>query len=186
MELTARGKSLAKAKVQRGIIHGDELSSLLFVIAMMSFNHIIRKCTGGFTKLTKAQEKLNHVMNMDDKKLFAKNEKNKTKTKPESEENSDDIGMKFVIEKCAMLIMKSGKRQMTEGRELLNQEKIRTLGKEETYEFLGILEIDIIKQVEIKEKIKKEYPWRTRKLLETKLFSRNFIKGINPWAALPL
>ena len=27
------------------------------------------------------------------------------------------------IEKCAMLIMKSGKRQMTEGIELLNQEK---------------------------------------------------------------
>ena len=28
-----------------------------------------------------------------------------------------------------MLIMKSGKRQMTDGIELTNQEKIRTLGK---------------------------------------------------------
>ena len=34
----------------------------------------------------------------------------------------------------------------------------------------------------MKEKIKKEYLKRTRKLLETKLWSRNLIKGINTWA----
>ena len=34
-----------------------------------------------------------------------------------------DIGMEFGIEKCAILIMKSGKRQMTEGIELANEEK---------------------------------------------------------------
>ena len=34
----------------------------------------------------------------------------------------------------------------------------------------------------MKEKIKKEYFRRTRKLLETKLYSRNLIKGINIWA----
>ena len=65
--------------------------------------------------------------------------------------------------------------------ELPNQDKIRTLGKRETYKYLGILEGDTIKQVEMKEKIKKEYPRRTRKLLETKLCSRNLIKGINTW-----
>ena len=41
--------------------------------------------------------------------------------------------MEFGIEKLVMLIMKSGKKQMTEGIELLNQEKIRTLGEKETY-----------------------------------------------------
>ena len=40
----------------------------------------------------------------------------------------------FGIEKCAMLIMKSGKRHMTEGMELPNQEKIRTLEEKKTYE----------------------------------------------------
>ena len=34
----------------------------------------------------------------------------------------------------------------------------------------------------MKNKIQKEYLRRTRKLLETKLKSRNFIKGINTWA----
>ena len=34
----------------------------------------------------------------------------------------------------------------------------------------------------MKDKIRKEYLRRTRKLIETKLFSRNLIKGINTWA----
>ena len=50
----------------------------------------------------------------------------------------------------------------------------------ETYKYLGVLEADTIKQVEIKEKIQKENLRRTRKLLETKLNSRNLIKGIYP------
>ena len=53
--------------------------------------------------------------------------------------------MKFGIEKCAMLIMKSGKRYITDGIELPNQDKIRTLAENETYKYLGILETDKIK-----------------------------------------
>ena len=54
-----------------------------------------------------------------------------------------------------------------------------TLGEKETYKYLGILEADTIKQVEMLEKIKKEYLRRTRKPLKTKVYSRNLIKGIN-------
>ena len=89
--------------------------------------------------------------------------------------------MEFSIENCAMLIMKSGKRQMMEGIELPNQEKIRTLGEKETYKYLGILKADTLKHVGMK-KNKKGYLKRIRKLLETKLHSRNLIKRINTWA----
>ena len=44
------------------------------------------------------------------------------------------------------------------------------------------MEIDTTKQVEMKDKIQKEYLRQTRKLLETKLSDRNLIKGINTWA----
>ena len=60
--------------------------------------------------------------------------------------------------------------------------KIRMLGENETYKYSGILKADTIKQVEMKDKIQKEYLRRTRKLLETKLTSRNLIKEINTWA----
>ena len=78
--------------------------------------------------------------------------------------------------------MKSGKRHMTDGMELPNHDRIRTLEEKETYKYLGILEADTIKQVQMKDTIRKEYLRRTRKLLETKLSCRNLIKGINTLA----
>ena len=112
-------------------------------------------------------------MYMDDIKLFAINEK-------ELEMHtvriySQSIGMEFVEEKCAMLVMKSGKRHRTDEMEQPNHNKIRTLGENETYKYLGIFEADTIKQVEMKDKIQREYLRETRKLLETKLPSRNLI-----------
>ena len=92
---------------------------------------------------------------------------------------SQDTGMEFGIETCAMLVMKSGKRHRTGGMELPNQDKISTLRENETYKYLEILEADTIKQVEMNDKIQKQYLRRTRKVLETKLSSRNLIKGIN-------
>ena len=146
----------------------------------MPLNHILRKCTAGY-KLSTSQEKVNHLMYMDDIKLFIKNEKELETLIHKVRIYSQDIGMEFGIEKCAMLVMKSGKRQLTDGMELPNQDKIKTLAKNETYKYLGILEADTIKQAEKKEKIQKEYLRKTRKLLETKLNCRNLIKGINTW-----
>ena len=108
-------------------------------------------------------------MYMDHIKLFAKNIRI----------YSQVIEMEFGIENCALLVMKSGNRHLTDGIELLNQDKIRTLAENQTKKYLEILEADTIKQVEMKNKIQKEYLRRTRKLLETKLNCRNLIKGIN-------
>ena len=121
---------------------------------------------------------------MDDIKLFAKNEKELETLIHTVRIYSQDIRMEFGIEKCDMLVMKSCKQHLTDGMEQPNQDKIRTLGEKKTYKYLGISEADTIKQVEMKNKIQKEYLRRTRKLLETKLYSRNLIKGINTWAVL--
>ena len=118
---------------------------------------------------------------MDDIKLFAKNEKRLETLIHTVRIYSRDIGMEFGIEKCAMLVMKSGKRHLTDGIELLNKDKIKSLAENETYKYLGILEADTIKQAEMKEKIQKEYLRRTRKLLETKLNSRNLVRYSGPF-----
>ena len=81
---------------------------------------------------------------MDNIKLFAKNEKELKTLIHAVRIYSQDIGMEFGIEKCAMLVIKSGKRLLTDGMELPNQDKIRTLGKKETYKYLGILKADTI------------------------------------------
>ena len=116
---------------------------------------------------------------MDDIKLFANNVKELETLIHAVRMYSQDIGMEFGMDKYAMYVMKSGKQHMTDGMELPNHDKIRTLGENETYKYLGILEVDTIKQVQMKDKIRTEYLMRTKKLLEIKLSSRNLIKGIN-------
>ena len=123
LELTAGGISLAETKIQRGIFQGDVLSPLLFIITLIPLNHILRKCTVGY-KLSRSQEKINHLMYMDDIKLFAKKEKELETLIHVVRIYSQDIGMEFDIEKYAMLVMKSGKRNMTDGMELPNDDKI--------------------------------------------------------------
>ena len=96
-DLTAGGKSLVEAKIQRGIFQGDALSPFLFIIAMMPLNYIFRKCSVGH-KLSKSQEKVKHLMYMDDIKLFAKNKKELETLIHEVRIYSQDIGMEFGIE----------------------------------------------------------------------------------------
>ena len=123
-------------------------------------------------------------MYMDGIGLFAKMKK-KPKNKAEnSSTRSQNIhtGHRNGIwhRKCPKLVMKSG--ILCDKMELPSQDKIRKLGEKETYKYLGILEADTVKQEKMKDKIKKEYLRRTRKLLVTKLCSRNLIKRINTWA----
>ena len=73
-------------------------------------NHVLRKCAGGY-KLSKSQEKINHLKYMDDIKLC---EKWKRIGNPKMRIYSQNVGMEFSIEKCTMLIIKSEKWHMTE------------------------------------------------------------------------
>ena len=66
-------------------------------------------------------------MYVDGLKLFAKNEK-----EPETLIHVIRIYCQYIEMKFGIL-MKSGKRHLTDGIELLNQDKVRTLSKKEIY-----------------------------------------------------
>ena len=102
-----------------------------FINAMMPLKHILRKCTAGY-KLSKLQEKINHLMYMDDIKPLAKNENELETLIHAVRIYCQDIGMKFGIGKCAILVMKSSKWHLMDGMERSNQDKTRTLGEKET------------------------------------------------------
>ena len=76
--------------------------------------------------------------------------------------------MEFGIEKCAMQVMKNGKRHLTDGMELTNQNNIRTLAENGTYKYMGILEADTIKQVEIKKQNSKRISQENAKTTRNK------------------
>ena len=75
---------------------------------MMPLNHVLRKCTAGY-KLSRSQEKINLLIYMNDIKLFAKTEKELKTLMHAVRIYNQDRGMEFDIEKCAILVIKSGK-----------------------------------------------------------------------------
>ena len=88
---------------------------------------------------------------MDDIKHFSEKEKELETQIQTVRIYCENIGMEFGIEKCTILVMKIGKRHITEGVELPNQVVIRTHGEKETY--LGIFEADTINKQKMIEKI---------------------------------
>ena len=105
---------------------------LLFLIVMMPLKHTLKKCTAGY-KPNRSHENINHLMYMDDIKLFAKKEKELETLIHGVRIYNQNIGMEFGIGKYAMLAMKSGKRHLTDGIELPNHDEIKTLGEKEAY-----------------------------------------------------
>ena len=80
--------------------------------------------------------------------------------------------------------MKSRKSQITEGIKLPDQERTRTFGENKNYKYLGTLEVDTIKQAEVKE-IKKIVPHLNKKFtrnraLHSKVHQRDNLLGSTP------
>ena len=95
--LTSCGEYLANVNIRRGIFQGDSLSPLLFVICMIPLSQILRKLKSGYT--LKNGEKLNHLLFMDDLKIFAKSEREINGLISTVQILSNDTGMEFGIKK---------------------------------------------------------------------------------------
>ena len=177
-ELTSGGESLGKVKIKRGIFQGDSLSPLLFVLSLIPLSLILRNVKGGY-QLGKQEMSINHLLFMDDLKVFGKNEKELDMLLNTVRVFSEDIRMEFGISKCGVLVMKRGKLFRTEGIEMPSGEVIKEIDTELGYRYLGILEADSFKDNKMKELIKTEYMRRLKVVLKSALNSKNTISAIN-------
>ena len=152
--MEANGEDLEEINVKRWIFQGDSLSPLLFVLSMVPLSLILKKVNACY-KWGKKEYKLNHLFFMDDLKLYAKSEEQTNTLVRTVYVFSTDIGMEFGIKKCGILTMKRGKTVKSEGIWLPYGEVMKQIGQE-GYTYLGIIELDKIKETEMKEKITKE------------------------------
>ena len=178
--LTSNGEELGKVVIRRGIFQGDSFSPLLFVMAMIPLSVILRKVEAGF-RFCGSREKVNHLLFMDDLKLYGKNENELDTLINIVKEYSDDIGMRFELDKCGVLVIENGVKKKSEGIVLPDGDKIKEID-EGGYKYLGVLEAEVILEKEMKERLKGEYFRRVKLLLRSKLYGGNVIKGINSWA----
>ena len=178
--MAANAEDLGEVNVKRGIFQGDSLSTLLFVLSMVPLSLILKKVNACY-KWEKKEYKLNHLLFMDDLKLYAKSEEQTNTLERTVYVLSTDIGMEFRIKKCGILTMKRGKIVKSEGIKLPDGEVIKQVGQQ-AYTYLGITELDKIKETEMKEKINEELKRRQRLILKSKLNERNKVTAINTWA----
>ena len=139
---------------------------------------ILRHVKAGYD-LGKQQGKINHLLFMDDLKLFGNTEGQLETLINSVRVFSSDINMEFGIEKCGILVMKKGKYAKSDGIKLPNEKEIQEIDLEKGYKYVGVLEADVIKDKDMKEKIEKEYVRRVGKILKSKLNGMNSISAIN-------
>ena len=178
-DLTASGEHLARIPVRCGIFQGDALSPLLFCVAINPLSHILRNSRRGYT--LRSGHIIHHLLYMDDLKLYGKNEREIDSMINTVRIFSDDIGMKFGLEKCGRLIIKRGKVVVTQGL-LLDIGKIRDVEVEKGYKYLGILQGMENLQKQVKANTVKTYTKRIRQVMKTKLNGQNKIQAINTYA----
>ena len=123
--------------IQRGIFQGDTLSPLMFVIGLIHLSHSLRKVNAGY-QLGKGQyKKMNHLLFMDDLKLYGNCEQEVERIRNTVRIFSNNIAMKIGINKCAHVRMISGKLVSIGGMELSSGEEIPELESDKGYKNLG-------------------------------------------------
>ena len=170
--------------IKTGIFQGDSPSGLHFVICMLPLSWLLRKTNIGYNINSKRMptKKINHLLFMDDLKLYANNETQLKSLLNTVQQFSDDIKMSFGLDKCKKISIKKGKLVQTENIILPNDDAIQSLDNSTTYKYLGIFESNEIKTKAMKKHLQKEYFTRVKKILKTSLNSKNTIDAINTFA----
>ena len=101
-------------------------------------------------------QKANHLLFMDDLKMYSRSEKGLDSLLQTVCVFSEDIGMEFGIERCAMFVIEKGKIVKLVGIELPGGKVIKSLQEGESYKILGILEAYKFLEEKIKLNVSKE------------------------------
>nr|XP_027199818.1 uncharacterized protein LOC113793939 [Dermatophagoides pteronyssinus] len=168
-KLIVNGNSIGSAAIDKGILQGDSLSPKLFVLALEPLSRILnRKCEKISVRDTEL--KRNHILFIDDIKLFAKNRDALNEICKETREWLNQIGLKTNEEKSASNTID----EFTFG-QIPDEMK--------GYKYLGVWEDknSFIKS-ENKIMIRNKIMDRVIKLADTKLSARNLFKAINEFA----
>ena len=178
--LTSGGTTLGLVDIRRGIFQGDSLSPLLFVVIMLPLTLVLRKIRAGY-RLAKDMKPVNHLLFMDDMKLYGASRDHQDSLIKVVRIFSQDIKMSFGLDKCAVLEMRRGRQVGSSGIDLPDDQHIGEIERE-GYKYLGILQLDQTLNTKMKGKITSEYIRRVKKLCRSKLNGGNLICGINTWA----
>ena len=123
---------------------------------MILLSLILRKTKAAY-EFSGSKENIIHLLFMDALKLYSRDEKGLESLVKTIRVFSEDIGMEFGIDKCALLKMEKGKIVKSVGIELPNGKVINLLLEGESYKYLGILQAGRFLEEEMKLKVSKDF-----------------------------
>ena len=128
-----------------------------------------------FTKIT-------NLLFVDDLKTYSGSKDTALRQLEIITEFTNDIGMKFGEDKCAYMYVEKGQRKELKNTIRVNGLNLNELKNEDSYKYLGMDE-DISYRGEMnKERAKKEYFRRVKKIWRSELYSKNKITAHNIFA----
>ena len=101
--LRSNGEDLEEVDVKRGIFQGDSLSPLLLVLSIIPLSLILRKVNASIER-GKKEYMLNHLLFMDNFKMFSKSEEQIDTLEITVHVFSADIGMEFEMKEYGTLL----------------------------------------------------------------------------------
>ena len=104
VELTCGGEIFGGVPIKKGVFQGDALSPLLFVNGLMPLTHI--RGAGNPRYEFRTGEKINHLLFIDDLKLYSKCERVFDSVIQTVKIFTEDIEVSFGMDKNATLVMK--------------------------------------------------------------------------------
>ena len=151
---------------------------------MFPLTSILRQANAG-DLLSREEGKINHLLFMDDVKLYSKDEKEINYLGPTVRGFSSDIGMDFNISKCAVLVLKKRNVARSEGVELPDLRKLQSLKEGgEVYKYPGLLEADDIKQESMIKTLSKKIHKNCQESTQVdNVKDGNIMRALNTWAA---
>ena len=104
----------------------------MFVLTWIPLSLILRKAKAAY-EFSESKEKNNHLLYMDNLKLYSQKEKGLDSLVQTARVFSEDIGMEFGTETCATLVMAKGKMVNSVDIKLADGKVIKSLQEVESY-----------------------------------------------------
>ena len=185
------GNSTIKTRlmqIRRVIFQGDSLSLLLFCMALCLLSKELNRTGYGYRMTTGHGETakcqlISRLLYMDDLELYGRNSDQLDGLLHTVRTFSDDIQMKFSLDKCAVAHFVNGRLSgQNSGVTVGKTDTINCLEPGQVYKYLGVNESNSIQHSMMWERLRREYFCRVKVVLRTELYGRNKILAINGFA----
>ena len=160
----------------RGILQGDMLSLILFVLAVNPLSFLLNEHEGHQVGKT-IKRNFSRLFFVDDLKLYAQNILKMIKILKTVIMFSKDIGMNFGITKCAYQCIERGRRVAQNKSLKVDGLEIQEIEEDDQYKYLGMDE-----SIGIIGPLNKEYKTRVKKIWNSELNASNKAVAHNAFA----